>query len=84
MPQATVDTILEANAWARSCKEVSWLQSRMQVAARQTVQYVTHILATWTFGARGTIVVSSRDATAADGDDEAVRMRLCLKEILFG
>ena len=53
------------------------LHCKLRIVAGQRVKYVTDILAFESIEAAET-------QAAADGDDEAVYIRLCLKEVLFG
>ena len=54
-----------------------------RVAARQRVKHVSDILAFESIEMGGKIFVCSRNSSSG-GDDEAVYIRLCLKEVLFG
>ena len=60
------------------------LHCKLRVAARQTIKHVSDILAFESIETGGKIFICSRNQAAADGDDEAVHIRLCLNEVLFG
>ena len=60
------------------------LHCKLRVAARQRIKHVSDI---WHSSRLRRVARSSSAAetqAAADGDDEAVYIRLCLKEVLFG
>ena len=60
------------------------LHCKLRVAARQRIKHVFDILAFGSIETGGKILICNRNEAAADGDDEAVYIRLCLKEVLFG
>ena len=60
------------------------LHCKLRVAAKQRIKHVSDILAFESIETGGKIFICSRNEAAADGDDEAVYIRLCLKEVLFG
>ena len=60
------------------------LHCKLRVAARQRIKHVSDILAFESIETGGKILICSRNEASADGDDEAVYIRLCLKDVLFG
>ena len=57
---------------------------KFRAAAKQRIKHVSDILAFESIEKGGKIFICSTDQAAADGDDEAVFIRLCLKDVLFG
>ena len=60
------------------------LHCRLRVVARQRIKHVSDILAFESIETGDKILICNRNEAAADGDDEAVYIRLCLRDVLFG
>ena len=55
-----------------------------RAVAKKRAKHVSHILALELCETCGKIVICRRTQAAADGDDEAVHIWLCWKDVLFG